>query len=55
MPGPGPSSPAPWLLALLARKPRKLAAVALANKMARIAWAMMTRGEAYRPTRAAAA
>ena len=27
-----------WLRALLARKPRKLAAVALANKMARIAW-----------------
>ena len=34
---------------LLERKPRKLAAVALANKMARIVWAMMTRGEAYRP------
>ncbi len=38
----------PWLLGLLERKPRKLAAVALANKMARIAWAMMTRGEDYR-------
>jgi len=38
----------PWLLKLLARKPRKLAAVALANKMARIAWAMMKSGEAYR-------
>ena len=37
-----------WLLALLARRPRKLAAVALANKMARIVWAMMTSGEAYR-------
>jgi transposase len=37
-----------WLEALLKRKPRKLAAVALANKMARIAWAMMTSGEAYR-------
>ena len=33
---------------LLERKPRKLAAVALANKMARIIWAMMARGEAYR-------
>ena len=43
----------PWLLALLARKPRKLAAVALANKMARTAWAMMKSGEVYR--RAAAA
>jgi transposase len=38
----------PWLLALLARKPKKLVAVALANKNARIAWAMMMRGEAYR-------
>lgn len=38
-----------WLLALLERRPRKLVAVALANKMARIIWAMMTRGEAYRP------
>ena len=37
-----------WLRSLLARKPRKLAAVALANKMARIVWAMMTSGEAYR-------
>ena len=45
---PGRSSA--WLLALLERRPRKLAAVALANKMARIVWAMMTRGEAYRPT-----
>ena len=35
-------------LQLLERKPRKLAAVALANKMARIIWAMMARGEAYR-------
>jgi len=33
---------------LLARKPRKLAAVALANKIARTVWAMMARGEAYR-------
>jgi transposase len=38
----------PWLLQLLARKPGKLAAVALANKMARIVWAMMARGEAFR-------
>jgi hypothetical protein len=36
------------LLALLERKPRKLAAVALANKMARIVWAMMASGEVYR-------
>ena len=37
-----------WLLGLLERKPRKLAAVALANKMARIVWAMLARGTAYR-------
>jgi len=37
-----------WLGRLLARKPRMVAAVALANKMARIVWAMMTREENYR-------
>jgi transposase len=37
-----------WLLALLKRRPAKVVAVALANKMARIAWAMMVSGEAYR-------
>ena len=43
----------PWLIALLKRKPPKLAAVALANKIARIAWVMMSTGEAFdakRPT-----
>lgn len=45
---PGSRSASGWLLQLLERKPRKLAAVALANKMARIIWAMMARGEAYR-------
>jgi transposase len=43
-----------WLLRLLQRKPRKLVAVALANKMARTAWAMMRSGEAYRRPSAAA-
>ena len=38
----------PWLLKLLARKPRKLAALALANKMARTVWAMMKSGQPYR-------
>jgi transposase len=37
-----------WLGRIIARKPVKLAAVALANKMARIIWAVMTREEAYR-------
>jgi transposase len=37
-----------WLRALLQRKPRKVVAVALANKMARVAWVLMTRGEVYR-------
>jgi transposase len=39
----------PWLEGLIGRKPAKLAAVALANKMARIAWRMMVSGESYRP------
>ena len=37
-----------WLAALVARKPRMVAAVALANKMARIIWAMTTKKEDYR-------
>jgi transposase len=37
-----------WLGRIIARKPVKLAAVALANKMARIIWAIMTRQESYR-------
>ena len=45
---PGNRQMTEWLRALLLRKPRKLAAVALANKIARIAWAMMTSGETYR-------
>src|SRR5450631_2767062 len=48
---PGRPSASAWLLALLERKPRKLAAVALANKMARIIWAMLTRGDDYRPAK----
>jgi transposase len=43
-----PGRASPWLLNLLARKPKKVVAIALANKMARIAWVLMTRGEVYR-------
>ena len=43
----------PWLTALLARRPTKVAAIALANKLARMAWAMMARGERYQGTRRA--
>ena len=40
-----------WLIALLARKPPKLAAVALANKTARIAWKLMVSGDRYNGAR----
>jgi transposase len=45
---PGGSPSQSWGEALLQRKPFKLAAVALANKTARIAWAVMARGQDYR-------
>jgi transposase len=38
----------PWLTALLARRPTKVAAIALANKIARMAWAMMAKSERYK-------
>jgi transposase len=41
----------PWLLKLLEKDKPKLAAVALANRVARIAWKMMVTGEAYDPKR----
>src|SRR5436190_3895483 len=43
----GRGRPSPWLVALLKRQPPKLAAVALANTLARIAWKLMTTGESY--------
>src|ERR1700691_2253278 len=44
----------PWLISLLSRKPRLVAAVALANKTARVAWAIMSRHHTYRHVAAAA-
>jgi transposase len=37
-----------WISALLTRQPFKVVAVALANKMARIVWALLTKGGTYR-------
>jgi transposase len=48
----GRGNPSPWLVALIQRKPPKLAAVALANKTARIAWKLMVSGERYDRQRA---
>ena len=45
----------PWLTALLARRPTKVAAIALANKIARMAWAMMAKSERYKEPVALAA
>ena len=45
----------PWLVQLLARRTTRIAAVALANKMARMIWAIMTSGERYREPQVAPA
>jgi transposase len=42
-----PETADPRLLALLARKSARVASVAMANKMARVVWAVMARGETY--------
>ena len=44
----------PWLLRLLAKKPAKVVAVALANKLARIAWAILAKGGTYQASASAA-
>lgn len=48
----GKGNPSPWLRDLVARKPPKLAAVALANKVARIAWKLMVSNDRYDAARA---
>lgn len=50
-----PDKASPWLRELLKRKSRKLAAVALANRTARIAWKLMATGQRYDPKRTAVA
>jgi len=45
----------PWLMQLLARRPFKVVAIALANKMARVAWALLAKGGTYRVPALAAA
>jgi transposase len=47
--GSGKPSLYPWAAALLQRKPYRLVTVALANKMARIVWAVLSSGQLYRP------
>jgi transposase len=47
------SNASKWLTAIMARRPYKVAAVALANKMARIIWALLTKGGTYRDTQVA--
>ncbi|MFD1477427.1 IS110 family transposase [Ancylobacter polymorphus] len=49
-----PDKASGWLAGMLARKPRMLVMVALANKMARIVWALMAHGGSYRTSAAAA-
>jgi transposase len=50
-----PGKTTPWLTAMLARRPKKVVAIALANKNARIAWALMRSGDSYGASMPAAA
>ena len=45
----GALAAAPWILSLLERRPARVVTVAMANKTARIVWAVLARGEVYRP------
>jgi transposase len=45
----GSTASASWIRTLLERRPARVVTVAMANKTARIAWAVLTRGEVYRP------
>ncbi len=47
--------PAAWINALLARLAARVVTVAVANKLARIAWAVMSRGDTFRQVSSAAA
>jgi len=49
-----PTPMANWIRKLLTKKPFRIVSVALANKLARIAWVVLTRKEAYRPYQLAA-
>jgi transposase len=48
-----PERRSPWIEGLLARRPTNVVLVAMANKMARVVWAMLSRSEGYRPAQAA--
>jgi hypothetical protein len=48
----GDLAAAPWIRSLLERRPARAVTVAMANKTARIIWAVLTREEVYRPTAA---
>jgi transposase len=52
---PMPPKKYPWLTQLLARRPFKVVAIALANKVARVAWTLLARGGTYRVPALAAA
>jgi transposase len=49
-----PATVHPFLVGMLTRKSARVASVAMANKMARIAWAIMTRGQVYQASHAPA-